>query len=93
MAGNRTDRDYEIDAVSKALRVFEALEGTSFEPIPIKRVIERCQLPKDFVMRTLRTYRLNGWAIQNDRDEWSIGGQFMRLAETARNARIHARGL
>ena len=83
MATKRCDSDYEIEAVSKALAVLEALEGTNFEPIPERRIVERTQLSRDTVMRTLKTLRLRGWTAQNDRGEWTIARRFIRFAEKA----------
>jgi DNA-binding IclR family transcriptional regulator len=79
----RSDEDYEIESLTKGLAVLEALEGTSFEPIPIRRVVDRCQLPRDVVMRSLKTFRLRGWAIQNERGDWTIGKRFIRFGEKA----------
>lgn len=80
---SRTDSDYEIDAVSKALAVIEALEGTSFEPVSIDRIVQRAELPKNLVFRTLRTLRLRGWAIQNRQGKWTAGCRLLRFAKTA----------
>jgi DNA-binding IclR family transcriptional regulator len=35
---------------------------------------------RDLVMRTLRTLRLRGYAVQNDRGEWSLGPRVLRLS-------------
>jgi DNA-binding IclR family transcriptional regulator len=83
MAGKRNDSDYEIEALSKGLAILEALEGTNFEPVSIGRIIDRSQLPRDVVQRSLRTFRLRGWAVQNDRGEWTIGRRFIRFGEKA----------
>lgn len=79
----RPDEAYEIAALTKGLAVLEALEGTSFEPVSVKRIINRCQLPRDVVERSLKTYRLRGWADQNDRGDWMIGQRFVRMAQAA----------
>jgi DNA-binding IclR family transcriptional regulator len=83
MANKRNDSDYEIEALSKGLAILEALEGTNFEPVSIGRIVDRCQLPRDVVQRSLRTFRLRGWAVQNDRGEWTIGRRFIRFGEKA----------
>ena len=83
MATKRCDSDYEITAVTKARLVLEALEGTNFEPVPEKRIVERTRLSRDTVSRMLKTLRLGGWAVQNDRGEWSIGTRFVRFAQKA----------
>jgi DNA-binding IclR family transcriptional regulator len=76
----RPDSAYEIESVSKALAVLEALEGTAFEPVSVQRIMQRTQLPRDVVDRTLKTFRLRGWAVQNERGEWSVSARFVRFA-------------
>lgn len=84
MATNtRTDADYEIESLSKGIIVLEALEGTSFEPVRQKKIEERTGFSRDLVMRTLKTLRLLGYAVQNDRGEWTIGRRFIRFAAKA----------
>lgn len=80
---NRTDADYEIEALSKGLAVLEALEGVNFEPVKASRVEHRTEFTRDLVMRTLKTLRLRGYAVQNERGEWMIGPRFVRLAIAA----------
>ena len=79
----RPDEDYEIEAVSKAAAVLEALEGTAFEPVPVQRIIDRTGFKRDFVERALKTWRLRGYAVQNDKGEWMIGPRYIRMAKTA----------
>lgn len=76
----RSDEQYEIESLSKGLAVLEALEGTNFEPVPVKRIIERTQLPRDVVERSLKTFRMRGYAAQNERGEWMVGRRFIRIA-------------
>ncbi|MGE3385073.1 MAG: helix-turn-helix domain-containing protein [Pyrinomonadaceae bacterium] len=83
MRTKRPDEAYEIAALSKGLVVLEALEGTNFEPVPVQRIIDRTGLPRDIVDRSLKTLRLRGYAVQNDRGEWSVGQRFLRLAAVA----------
>lgn len=77
----RTDESYEIESVSKALAVLE-----TFEEGPLRRsAIERkTRFSRDTVMRTLRTLRLRGWAVENSRGEWTFGPRLIRLADVAR---------
>lgn len=82
LSRKRTDADYEIEALSKGLAVLEALEGASFEPVTQKRIEQRTGFNRDLVMRTLKTFRLRGWAIQNDRGEWTVGPGFVRFAKS-----------
>lgn len=77
MASNRTDEDYEIEALSKGLAVLETLEDG---PVKRSRIEQRTGFKRDLVMRTLRTLRLRGYAVENDRGEWMIGRNFIRLA-------------
>lgn len=83
MSIKRTDQDYEIEALSKGLAVLEALEGTAFEPIPQTRIEQRTGFTRDLVMRTLKTLRLRGYAVQNSRGEWTIGRRFIQFAAKA----------
>jgi len=83
MAANRDDAAYRVQALEKGVAVIEALEGVAFEPVRIDRIVERCRLPKDTVFRSLRTLRRLGWAVRNDRGEWTVGGRFTRLAAKA----------
>ncbi len=83
MRTKRPDEAYEIAALSKGLVVLEALEGTNFEPVPVQRIIDRTGLPRDIVDRSLKTLRLRGYAVQNDRGEWIVGQRFLRLAAVA----------
>jgi DNA-binding IclR family transcriptional regulator len=76
----RDDASYEIEALSKGLKVLEALEGTNFEPVKQSRIEQRTGFDRNLVMRTLKTLRINGYAIQNDRGEWTTGSRFVRFA-------------
>lgn len=87
MNGKRSDAAYEIGALSKGLLVLEALEGTSFEPVTLNRIVERSRLPKDTVYRSLRTLRLMGWATNDSRGNWMIGQRFIRLVRAVSEAR------
>lgn len=90
----RDDDAYQIDSLSKGLAVLEALEGTSFEPVPLARIVVRTQLSRNFVLRALRTYRLRGYAVQNARGEWMPGGRLIRLMLKAHESDLNsARGI
>jgi DNA-binding IclR family transcriptional regulator len=88
MTVKRTDADYEIESLTKGMAVLEALEGTNFEPVPIGRIIQRTELSRDIVLRTLRTFRIRGWAVQNDRGDWTVGKRFLRFAVKAAGASV-----
>lgn len=79
MAGERTDADYEIETLSKGLAVLEALSTPSGEPVAMKRLIERTELPYDTVMRTLKTLRLRGY-VKEEFGKWSYGPRFLTIA-------------
>ena len=79
----RADEDYEIEALSKGLAVLESLEGINFEPVSVAKIMERTGLTRDLVDRSLKTLRLRGYTIQNERGEWAIGQRFFRFAIAA----------
>src|SRR5438045_1982504 len=75
----RSDADYEIEAVSKALTIMEAL--VEEQPVTERVLAAKLDFNKDLVMRTLRTFRLRGYAVRDDRTlEWRVGPRLMRLA-------------
>jgi len=82
MRTRRPDDHYEIEALTKGIRVLEALEGTRWEPVGVATIMERTYLPRDTVDRSLKTLRLNGYAMQVD-GKWTIGRRFMRFANSA----------
>jgi hypothetical protein len=74
----RADSDYEIEAVSKARLIIETL--VEEQPITDRKLAEKLGFKKDLVMRTLRTYRIGGWAIRDDKTfQWSVGARLKRL--------------
>jgi hypothetical protein len=75
----RDEDSYVIDAGLKMLRVFEALEGRSFEPATITRVVQRTKLDRDFCRRALITLKKAGWAKQTF-DGWVLGTKAENLA-------------
>lgn len=77
----RADSEYEIESISKGLAILEALEGRNFEPVAVKKIIQRTNLSRDIVDRTLKTFRLRGYAVQNAKGEWAIGRRFIRFAQ------------
>jgi hypothetical protein len=70
--GDRADKDYLIEAVAKALKVFEALEGRNFEPVSVARVAQRTGFGRDFCFRALKTLKLAGYAKET-LDGWILG--------------------
>lgn len=83
MKNKRTDESKEIESLSKGLMVLEAMEGKSFEPVTVKKIIERTGLSRNIVDRVLITLKLRGYAIQDDSGKWTIGKRFIRFAVAA----------
>lgn len=81
MSRRRLDSDYEIETVTKAVALIEALEGEGFAPVRQGRLEQRTGLSKDTVHRTLRTLRLAGWATQDPQGRWHISRRLMRFAQ------------
>ena len=77
--GDRADKDYLIDAVAKALKVFEALEGRNFEPVNVARVSQRTGFGRDFCFRALKTLKVAGYAKET-LDGWILGPKAEALA-------------
>lgn len=87
MNGKRTDADYEIEAISKGLAVIEVLIDE--EPIKERGIAKKTQFSRDLVMRTMRTLRLRGYAVQNETTrEWRVGPRLIRLAGDVSQRRI-----
>jgi len=76
----RLDADYEIEAVTKSLRVFEALEGIGFEPVSVQTIMGRTGFSKDFVFRSLKTMQLRGYVTRLPDGKWTVGNRLVRLA-------------
>lgn len=80
MANKRDDSDYEIEAVSKAIRVLEAVEGERGEPVKFTRIVQRTGFSRDFVMRALKTLELNGYAKQAGGNRWVLGQRLLKFS-------------
>lgn len=78
----RPDQDSEIEALSKGLKVLEALEGNNFEPVKVRKIIDRTDLSRNIVDRALITLKINGYAVQDASGKWSIGRRLIRFAQT-----------
>lgn len=83
----RTDNDYTIDALMKGLQVLEALEGTHFEPVKLRRIEERTRLPYDTCMRAMKTLKVAGLAVETDRG-WTFSARFLAFCRRAAEAQI-----
>lgn len=77
---NRSDAEYEVGGLTKGIKVLEALEGSAFQPVTVATIIERTEFPRDIVDRSLKTLRLNGYAIQTEDGKWTIGRRAIRFA-------------
>ena len=79
----RRDEDYEIESLTKGLTVLEALEDSAELPASIKRLEERTGFSRNFIMRTLRTFRLKGYVFQTPEGTWVIGSRITRFARNS----------
>jgi DNA-binding IclR family transcriptional regulator len=77
----RSDQDYEIEAASKVLRVLEAVEGERGEPVSFKRIIDRTGFSRDFVLRALKTLKINGYVMQTRGNHWAFAQRLLKLTE------------
>lgn len=75
----RSSADYEIESVSKALIVLEALEGIGFEPVSVGTVVGRTGFSRDFVFRALKTLEMRGYATLAN-GKWTVGKRAVRFA-------------
>lgn len=83
-----TNKQYTNESVIHTMKVIEALEGLGFEPVPIKTVLDRVEMPPGFkpltydkVMRVLVTLELIGWTQRNEKKQWSLTARIIRYAE------------
>lgn len=75
----RGDDAYEIESLSKGIKVIEALRGIRWEPVTVATIIERTGYPRDLVDRTLKTLRLHGYAIC-EKGKWTAGKRLIGVA-------------
>ena len=83
----RTANDYTIDALLKGLQVLEALEGTNFEPVNLRRIEERTRLPYDTCMRAMKTLKVAGLATETARG-WTFSPRFIAFCRRVAGAQI-----
>lgn len=79
MAIKRDNEFYEIEAVSKAIRVLEAVEPDSGKAMDAKRIVSRTGFTRDFVGRALKTWELNGYVVNLPSGKWIYGKRFLRF--------------
>jgi DNA-binding IclR family transcriptional regulator len=76
----RSDQDYAINAGLRLLKVLEALEGTSFEPVSIQRIQHRTGFTYDFCFRALKTLKVAGYAAEHG-GGWQVGPKFLKFSQ------------
>lgn len=76
----RTAQAYAIDSCLRTLKVLEALRGTNFEPVTIKRITQRTGFSYDFCRRALITLKLAGFATESP-EGWQVGPKLMQFAQ------------
>lgn len=67
ITNDRSDEDYLIEALAKGLQVLEALKGHAYEPVSISYVSKKTGLTYDFCRRAIKTLKVKGWAIEDER--------------------------
>lgn len=83
MTKTKPVKEYANENTVHTIKVLEALEGAGFEPVTLKRIMERADLPYDKCRRVLLTLEMLGWATQNERKEWTLGNKLIRFANRA----------
>lgn len=79
--------DYAVEKTVHTIRIIEALEGASFEPVAIETIIERvgeipelgAALKKDAVRRILLTLEILGWVVRSGRG-YAAGARLLRFS-------------
>lgn len=74
------DSRYEIESLSQSLKVLEALINESGKPVSLKDIMKNTGFSRDFCERRLKTFRLNGYAIQTENGDWMLGQKILRIA-------------
>jgi len=77
----RSDEEYENESLTRGLLVLEALEGTAWQPVTAKTVMDRTGLSRDQVDRSLKTLRLRGYAVCEN-GKWTVGKRLIRIAQS-----------
>lgn len=76
----RDDSAYEIESLTKGIKVIEALKGVRWEPVAVVTIMERTGHPRDLVDRTLKTLRMHGYATC-EKGKWTAGKRLRILAK------------
>ncbi len=83
----RSETDYVIESLLHGLQVLEALEGTQFEPVSIKRIAERAKLSYDKASRCMKTLKVKGFVEQTERG-WALAPRFIAFCQRASAVQI-----
>lgn len=75
----RDDAQYEIESLTKGIKVIEALRGIRWEPVTVQTVMDRTGYPRDVTDRTLKTLRLHGYAVC-EKGKWTAGKRLISIA-------------
>ncbi len=84
-AGERDEESYIIEAFAKGLKIFECFEGRNFEPVTIKRAMQRSGYPRSYCRDALITLKKLGWAkeiILGRERAFILGHKFENLARS-----------
>lgn len=82
MKNKRAPKAYANENTIHTIKILESLEGVNFEPVALKRIIDRTGIAYDKCRRVLLTLELLGWTTQNEKGEWTIGKKCFRFSET-----------
>jgi len=77
--GTRSDDAYVISALADGLKVLEALKGQAYEAVTIREVSRRTCLTYDFCRRALKTLKVSGWTVEDDRG-WRLSVKAMQFS-------------
>jgi len=75
----RDDGQYVIVAFRKGLAVLEALKGHEYEPVSVAEIQRRTKFDYDFCRRALKTLKVCGWAIEDERG-WRLSVKAMQFS-------------
>lgn len=74
----RTDAEYEIEALAKGLKVLEALQDATTLAVQTQRVKLRTGFSYDFCFRALKTLKLAGFVAEVD-GGWKLTPRTARI--------------
>lgn len=80
MRNRHADDRYEIESLSKGIKVIEALRGIRWEPVTVATIMERTGYTRDLTDRTLKTLRLHGYATCQ-KGKWTAGKRLRMIGQ------------